>query len=68
VVVFDPAGKTQHQVVIVDRYGQVYDVTRAGDADALPTAATLQEWFKFLSTACPECGVIDDPRPREWTP
>ena len=21
----------------------------------------LEEWFRFLATACPECGVIDDP-------
>ena len=21
----------------------------------------LSEWFRFLATACPECGVIDDP-------
>ena len=27
----------------------------------LPDAAALEEWFRFLATACPECGVIDDP-------
>jgi hypothetical protein len=68
VVVLGPHGRPQHRVVIVDRYGQVYDVTSTGHADSLPTAASLEEWFKFLATACPECGVIDDPRPREWTP
>jgi hypothetical protein len=67
-VVLGPHGGYEHRVVILDRYGQVYDVTSAEDAVWLPTAAALEEWFKFLATACPECGVIDDPRPREWTP
>lgn len=57
-----------HRVVIADRYGQVYDVTVAADPADLPTSPALREWFKFLATACPECGVIDDPRSRSWTP
>ena len=31
------------------------------DADDLPGVGELSEWFRFLATACPECGVIDDP-------
>ena len=57
-----------HRVVIVDRYGQVYEATDAEHADALPDAHALEEWFRFLATACPECGVLDDPRERSWTP
>jgi hypothetical protein len=30
--------------------------------------ADLEEWFKFLATMCPECGVLDDPIGRGWTP
>jgi hypothetical protein len=68
VVVTEPDGRSEHQVVIVDRYGQVYETISALDPAALPSAEALNEWFRFLATACPECGVIDDPRPRAWTP
>lgn len=68
VMVLAADGAADHRVVIVDRYGQVYDVISAPDAASLPNADALQEWFKFLATACPECGVIDDPRARDWVP
>ncbi len=61
VTVLPPDGSAQHRVAIVDRYGQVYEVTDADVADRLPDAAALEEWFRFLATACPECGVLDDP-------
>ena len=50
-----------HRLLIVDRYRQVYAVHDEPDADDLPGAGELSEWFRFLATACPECGVIDDP-------
>jgi hypothetical protein len=59
--VLDCDGSADHRVVIVDRYSQVYDVTDSADAAGLPSAAAVEEWFKFLATACPECGVLDDP-------
>ena len=68
VVVTEPDGNTTHRVLIVDRYRQVYDVADAADAADLPDADALEEWFRFLATACPECGVIDDPIGRGWTP
>jgi hypothetical protein len=68
VVVLEPDGWPAHRLVIVDRYGQVYHVADAADATALPPPAELVEWFRFLATACPECGVIDDPRPGAWVP
>jgi hypothetical protein len=68
VVVLEPDGQPEHRVAIVDRYGQVYETTEAPDASSLPDADAIEEWFKFLATACPECGVIDDPRPRDWVP
>ena len=40
---------------------QVYALTDADAADDLPDADALADWFRFLATACPECGVIDDP-------
>ncbi len=61
-------GNPEHLVAIVDRYGQLYEATTAADASALPDPHALEEWFRFLATACPECGVIDDPRPRDWVP
>jgi hypothetical protein len=68
VAVVEPDGVAAHRVVIVDRYGQVYEASEADDVAALPTVAALEEWFRFLATACPECGVLDDPRPWVWTP
>ncbi|MGH2382735.1 MAG: hypothetical protein ACRDG7_16160 [Candidatus Limnocylindria bacterium] len=61
VVVTDPDGGPMHRLAIVDRYGQVYALTDADAADDLPDANALADWFRFLATACPECGVIDDP-------
>jgi len=64
----EPDGEAEHLVAVVDRYGQLYEVTASTDPSALPSADALAEWFRFLATACPECGVIDDPRPRDWVP
>ena len=49
------------RLLVLDRYGQVYAVHDADDAVDLPDADALEEWFRFLATACPECGVIDEP-------
>lgn len=57
----EPDGTAEHRLLVVDRYGQVYAVHDAINAADLPDAGALSEWFKFLATACPECGVIDDP-------
>jgi hypothetical protein len=57
----EPDGEAAHRLLIIDRYRQVYAVHDAARADELPDPDELVEWFRFLSTACPECGVIDDP-------
>lgn len=56
-----PDGREAHRLLIVDRYGQVYAVHDGASTADLPDADALEEWFRFLATACPECGVIDDP-------
>jgi len=61
VVVAEPDGGADHRLLIVDRYRQVYAVHEAAETVELPDADALEEWFRFLATACPECGVIDDP-------
>ncbi|HET8776125.1 MAG TPA: hypothetical protein VFN76_00560, partial [Candidatus Limnocylindria bacterium] len=61
VAVCPPDGSERHRLLIIDRYGQVYEVHDAPTTDELPDADALEEWFRFLATACPECGVIDDP-------
>jgi hypothetical protein len=68
VVVTEPDGEPMHRLAIVDRYGQLYAVTDAETTADLPDAHALTDWFRFLATACPECGVIDDPIGRGWTP
>jgi hypothetical protein len=68
VIVAEPDGRPMHRLAIIDRYGQVYSVTDADSTAKLPDAAALTDWFRFLATACPECGVIDDPVGRGWTP
>jgi hypothetical protein len=60
-IVADADGERSHRLLILDRYGQVYAIHDADEADELPDANALEEWFRFLATACPECGVIDDP-------
>lgn len=61
VVVAPADGGEAHRLLVIDRYDQVYAVHDANDASDLPDADALSEWFRFLATACPECGVIDDP-------
>lgn len=59
--VAEPDGAGGHRLLVVDRYNQVYAVTDADETAGLPDAEVLAEWFRFLATACPECGVLDDP-------
>jgi hypothetical protein len=61
VIVADADGEPAHRLLVVDRYRQVYAVHDATDAGDLPDGHELTEWFRFLATACPECGVLDDP-------
>jgi hypothetical protein len=58
--VADADGEATHRLLVVDRYRQVYAVHDAAEATALPGTHELTEWFRFLSTACPECGVLDE--------
>lgn len=68
VVVLEADGEPMPRVLIADRYGQVFAAIDAADTSGLPDAAALEEWFRFLATACPECGVLDDPIGRGWVP
>jgi hypothetical protein len=68
VLLLEADGVATHRLLIVDRYGQVYDVTDAAQAEDLPDVGALEEWFRFLATACPECGVLDDPVARGPVP
>lgn len=68
VVELPPDGGDVHRLLIVDRYGQVYAIHDAPTTEELPDADALEEWFRFLATACPECGVLDDPVARGPTP
>jgi hypothetical protein len=67
VVALPSDGDPTHRLLVVDRYGQVYAVFD-GAKEALPDVPDLEEWFRFLATACPECGVLDDPIGRGWVP
>jgi hypothetical protein len=68
VVTTEPDGEATHRLLVVDRYRQVYAVYDSAESDGLPRARELEEWFRFLATACPECGVIDDPTREGPTP
>ena len=59
--VVEADGEPLHRLLVVDRYRQVYAVHDEADPGRLPDADALTEWFRFLATACPECGVPDDP-------
>ena len=60
VIVADTDGTPAHRLLVIDRYRQVYAVHEVMDAGDLPGAHGLAEWFRFLATACPECGVLDE--------
>lgn len=68
VVALEPDGDATHRLLIVDRYRQVYAVHDSADPDDLPSPSDLEEWFRFLATTCPECGVLDDPMRSGPTP
>jgi hypothetical protein len=53
-------------LVIADRYGQVYDARTAAAPAGLPGPTEIEAWVRFLSTQCPECGVIDEPGHGEY--
>lgn len=59
--VVEADGEPLHRLLVVDRYRQVYAIHDEADPARLPDADALTEWFRFLATACPECGVLDDP-------
>jgi hypothetical protein len=61
-------GDPTHRVLVVDRYRQIYAVYDSADPDELPSGRELSEWFRFLATACPECGVLDEPARQGPTP
>ncbi len=42
-------------IVIADRWGEVHFVTSRTTARALPPAAELVEWLRFVQVQCPEC-------------
>jgi hypothetical protein len=60
VLILQPDDEPAHRLLVVDRYRQVYAVHDAADAAELPDVHALSEWFRFLATACPECGVLDE--------
>jgi hypothetical protein len=54
-------------LLVVDRYGQTYEVVEADRPERLPAMAEIEQWTRFLATQCPECGVIDEPGRGEWS-
>jgi hypothetical protein len=54
-----PAG--EDAILIADRWGQIYHGAQGATSEALPAPGEIEEWVKFLSMQCPECGVIDSP-------
>jgi peroxiredoxin len=53
-------------VIIADRWGEIYFVATDEGESALPNAATIEEWLRYLATQCPECGVPDESVGGEW--
>jgi hypothetical protein len=41
-------------VLVADRYGQIFDLRRAGPRHDFPAPGELLEWLKYLGTLCPE--------------
>jgi hypothetical protein len=50
------AGLEAPAVLIADRWGEVQHVAGTGRPEAaLPDAAALLEWLRFVQSQCPEC-------------
>ena len=60
-------GGPNHRLHIVDRYRRSTPSTMKPMPHAFPTPM-LSRNVRFLATACPECGVIDDPTAGGPTP
>ena len=48
-------GVTPPAVVIADQWGEVHEVTEAGDGHRFPGMAEVESWLRYLATLCPEC-------------
>lgn len=59
-------GDQEVALFVADRFGEIFAAERAGDADGLSPTAELEEWARFLTTQCPECGVPDVPGRGAW--
>ncbi len=56
----------QAGLLVADRWGEIYHLTRAWRAEDLPRVEEVEEWLKYLATQCPECGVPDESGHGEW--
>lgn len=59
-------GEGEAALFIADRWGQIYLAERAPAESELPNVGEVEEWLRYLSTQCPECGVPDEPGRGEW--
>ena len=68
-VVTEATGEAEHcgvgagedAILIADRWGEIYHGARGESPEALPAAEEITNWFVYLATQCPECGVPDHP-------
>lgn len=48
------AEQRDNVVVVADRWGEIYHVSRSGTTRELPGPRELEDWLRFLATQCPE--------------
>lgn len=60
----DPAGQPVAALFVADRFGTLYARALAGPDHALPPAAEVVDWLRFINIQCPECGVAEWPAGR----
>ncbi|GAB4235618.1 MAG: hypothetical protein Kow00121_63100 [Elainellaceae cyanobacterium] len=50
-----PQTKQSVGVFVCDRFGELYMMATASEANQLPGEAEIREWLEFVDIQCPEC-------------
>jgi peroxiredoxin len=48
-------------VIVVDRFGEIFNLSRAGEGHEMMTVLEIADWLNFIEVQCPECGAPDWP-------
>ncbi len=49
-----PGGQPAMAVYVVDRFGEIFNVSRTGEGDTVPAPEEVLDWLQFIEIQCPE--------------